>query len=412
MNQTDRRLNTQYAFLQCSYWINYLIIASFAAVILSGRGFSASQIGYVTTVGALLTIILQTTLSDLADRSERVTVRQIIIVLLLGGAAVGLIMWLIPKSFAVAFICMFTALSLANTLSPLLVSICLQYNAAGHDINFGIARSIGSLGYALAGLVMGRISAAFGADTLLPIFSGVQILMMALVIFMKKPQEEGTTESTTLARGRTVAGEDAPSSLPQFFRKYKRYDAFLVSVMLVYFMQMLISTYMIFFVEHYGGGQAEMGTVLSVMACAEIPAIALGMPIMKKFSAETMLRVSSIGGFLKFAAMLFIPNTTWLIAMQVIQFFYSGLYMVASVYYVNSIVGRGDSVKAQSILAVGVTGVCGIAANIGGGWMLEHMPMQSILILGTAVSFAGMLLMFVATEKKFFQNNQIKGEDS
>ena len=408
MNQTDRRLNTQYAFLQCSYWIDYLIIASFAAVILSGRGFSASQIGYVTTVGAVLTIILQTTLSDLADRSERVTVRQIIIALLLGGAAVGLIMWLIPKSFAVAFICMFTALSLANTLSPLLVSICLQYNAAGHDINFGIARSIGSLGYALAGLVVGRISEAAGPEILLPIFSAVQILMMVLVIFMKKPQEEGTT----LARGRTVAGEDAPSSLPQFFRKYKRYDVFLCSVMLVYFMQMLISTYMIFFVEHYGGGQAEMGTVLSVMACAEIPAIALGMPIMKKFSAETMLRVSSIGGFLKFAAMLFIPNTTCLIALQVIQFFYSGLYMVSSVYYVNSIVGRGDSVKAQSIMAVGVTGVCGIAANIGGGWMLEHMPMRTILILGSAVSFAGMILMFIATEKKFFQNNQIKGEDS
>ena len=177
MNQTDRRLNTQYAFLQCSYWIDYLIIASFAAVILSGRGFSASQIGYVTTVGAVLTIILQTTLSDLADRSERVTVRQIIIALLLGGAAVGLIMWLIPKSFAVAFICMFTALSLANSLSPLLVSICLQYNAAGHDINFGIARSVGSLAYSIFCAVFGTIVDHLGINVM-PAASELSCLLL------------------------------------------------------------------------------------------------------------------------------------------------------------------------------------------------------------------------------------------
>ena len=149
-----------------------------------------------------------------------------------------------------------------------------------------------------------------------------------------------------------------------------------------------------------------MGTVLSVMAFAEMPAVALGMYIMKKFSAETMLRVSAIGGFLKFTAMMFIPNTTWLIGSQLIQFFFSGLYMVAAVYYINSIVGRRDSVKAQSIMAVGVTGICGVAANIGGGWMLEHLPMQTILAFGAAVTGVGMILMFIATSRKLFRNDQ------
>ena len=402
MDTTDRRLNVQYSALQFSYWIDYLIIASFAAVLLSGRGFTASEIGYVTTTGAVLTIVLQTTLSDLADRSERITVRQIILALLLCGAAVALIMWLIPKSYAVSFICMFTALSLMNTLSPLTVSFCLQYNAAGRNINFGVARSIGSLGYALAGFVMGRITESFGTEILLPIFCGIQIFMMAVVIFMKKPE----SDNVVLSRGQTVADEEAPSNLLQFFRRYTRYDLFLLSVMLVFFMQMLTSTYMIFFVRHYGGGEAEMGTVLSVMAFAEMPAVALGMYIMKKFSAETMLRVSAIGGFLKFTAMMFIPNTTWLIGSQLIQFFFSGLYMVAAVYYINSIVGRRDSVKAQSIMAVGVTGICGVAANIGGGWMLEHLPMQTILAFGAAVTGVGMILMYIATSRKLFRNDQ------
>ena len=399
MNTTDRKLNVQYSALQFSYWIDYLIIASFAAVILSGRGFTASQIGYVTTVGAILSIVLQTTLADLADRSEKITVRHIILALMIGGAAVTLIMWLIPKSYAIAFISMFTALSLMNTMAPLTVSFCLEYNTAEHDINFGIARSIGSLGYALAGFVMGRIVEAFSSDILLPIFSGILILMMIIVTFMKKPG----SGNVVLSRNQTVADEEAPSNFLQFFRKYKRYDVFLIGVICAYFMAMMTSTYMIFFVKHYGGGEAEMGTVLSVMAFAEMPAVALGSFIMKKTSAETMLRVCGIGGFLKFGAMLFIPNTGWLIGIQLLQFFYSGMYMVAAVYFINSIVGRRDSVKAQSIISVGVTGICGTAANIGGGWMLEHLPMRTILTLGVVVSFIGMVVLFIATEKKFFR---------
>ena len=181
---------------------------------------------------------------------------------------------------------------------------------------------------------------------------------------------------------------------------------FLLAVICAYFMAMMTSTYMIFFVRHYGGGEAEMGTVLSVMAFAEMPAVALGSFIMKKTSAETMLRVCAVGGFLKFGAMLLIPNTGWLIGIQLLQFFYSGMYMVSAVYYINSIVGRRDSVKAQSIVSVGVTGICGTAANIGGGWMLEHLPVQTIMLLGTAVSFIGMVLMFIATERKFFQGSE------
>lgn len=395
MNKSDRTLNIQYSFLHFGYWVDYLIISSFAAVLLSGRGFSASEIGYVTTIGAVLTIILQTTLSDLADRSEKITVRQIITALLTGGAAVALIMWLIPSSYAVSFICMFTALSLMNTLSPLTVSLCLQYNAAGHNINFGVARSIGSLGYALAGFVMGRITESLGTEILLPVFSVMQVGLLILVNLMKKPAKD----NVALSRNRNVADEEAPSSLLSFFRKYRQYDVFLLSVMCVYFMQMMTNTYMIFFVEHYGGGQADMGTVLSVAAFAEMPAVFLGMALMKRFSASTLLRTCAIGGFTKFTLMLFIPNTAWLIGIQLIQFFFSGLYMVSSVYFANSIVGRRDSVKAQSIMAVAVTGVTGIAANTGGGWMLEHLPIRTILMIGTAISLVGVILMFIATGK-------------
>ena len=82
MRKEDKILNVKYSSLQFGYWIDYLIISSFGSVLLLGRGFKPTEIGYVTTVGAILTIILQTALSSLADSSPRLTVKRVLIALL------------------------------------------------------------------------------------------------------------------------------------------------------------------------------------------------------------------------------------------------------------------------------------------------------------------------------------------
>ena len=395
MNKQSINLNIRYSLYQFGYWVDYLIIASFGAVLLKARGFEPGEIGYVTTIGAVLTIVLQTGLSSLADSSEHITVKQILLALMLGGAAMAAVLWLVPKVYAVSFVCMFTALALVNTMQPLMTSLCLQYNAAGHRMNFGIARSLGSLGYALAGFAMGWFTEVLGTEAILPAFSGIFIALMILVALMRK------SEPMQAVKAGDVSAEsgEKPSSLIQFFRQYKRYDLFLAGVVLMFFMQMITNTFMIYFVEHFGGGQSDLGLVLSVCAFAEMPAVAFSSQLMKRFSPANMLRISSLGGLLKFALMLVIPDVRWLIGIQVLQFFFSGFYMVSSVYYVDSLVSKKDAVKAQGIMAVGITGISGIAANLFGGWMLDHMPVGTLMAVGVSASLIGAVLIFAATGK-------------
>ena len=403
MNKQSINLNIRYSLYQFGYWVDYLIIASFGAVLLKARGFEPGEIGYVTTIGAILTIVLQIGLSSLADSSGHITVKQILQALMLGGAAMAVVLWLIPGVFAVSFICMFTALALVNTMQPLMTSMCLQYNAAGHRINFGIARSLGSLGYALAGFVMGQFTEALGTEAILPAFSGIFIVLMILVTLMRKPEPVRTGKEAD----KSAESKEKPSSLIQFFRRYKRYDLFLASVVLMFFMQMITNTFMIYFVEHFGGGQSDLGLVLSVCAFAEMPAVAFSSKLMKRFSPANMLRISSLGGLLKFALMLVISDVRWLIGIQVLQFFFSGFYMVSSVYYVESLVSKKDAVKAQAIVAVGITGISGIAANLFGGWMLDHLPVGTLMAVGVAVSLIGTVLMFAATGKHFRSSKKL-----
>ncbi len=387
MKKATRILTVQYSFLQLGYWVDYLLASSFAAVLLMARGFKASEIGYVTTVGSLIAIVLQTYLSSLADKSERITLKQILGLMMAIALLAAVLVWAVPASHISTFIGMFTAFGVTCSISPLLTAFCLQYNYAGYGVDFGIARSLGSFGYAAAGFVMGRITERFGANIILPIFCVVYVLMMFVLFSMRKASPENNR----------VAEKAKPSGIVEFFLKYPRYDLFLISVMLIFFMQMVLGTYMIYFVKSYGGGEAQMGTTLSVAAFAEMPAVAFGMFFLKKFSAQKLLRVTAIGASFKFVSMIFITDIKLFIALQLVHFFFSGMYMVSSVYYANSIVDDADSVKAQGLLAVGLTGVVGIAANIIGGYMLEYVSTRSLAIVGAILALIGTATMFVAT---------------
>ncbi len=390
MKKATYILTGQYSFLQFGYWVDYLLISSFAAVLLMSRGFEASEIGYVTTAGSIMAIFLQTYLSALADKSKRITLKQILGLMMATAFLSAAITWLIPDSHMVTFIGMFTAFGMTSSISPLLTALCLRYNYSGYGVDFGIARSLGSCGYAASGFVMGRITERFGADVILPIFCVVYVLMMFVLLSMRKADKSNVPEKEN----------EKPSGIMEFFMKYPRYDMFLISVMMIYFMQMILGTYMIYFVRSYGGGEAEMGTVLSVAAFSEMPAVAFGMYLLKKFSSEKLLRVTAIAAIIKFVSMVFITDVRIFIGLQLIHFFYSGMYMVSSVYYANSIVDETDSVKAQGILAVGITGVVGIAANIIGGYMLQYVSVKSVTILGAIIAVIGMFTMFLATGER------------
>ncbi|WP_408071700.1 MFS transporter [Butyrivibrio sp. JL13D10] len=405
------RLNIKYATLQFGYWIDYLLVSSFATVLLISRGFSASDVGYVTTLGAVLAMLLQTYTSALADKSKKITVKHIIGALILGAIASGVLMWMFPDVHAATFAGMAVAFGLTTTLSPLLTALCLKYNKMGYKVNFGIARSLGSMGYASAGYAAGQITGAFGVEIIIPIFIFIYVVSFVILISMEKIKlsespkygtadeqnnEQKKISPSDIEKGRRITDE-TPSGLIQFFLKYPRYDVFLISVMMIYFMQMVLGTYMIYFVRGYGGTEAEMGLVLSVTAFSEMPAVALGMFFLRKTSAGTLLRISGVASAIKFISMIFITHIQVFIGLQVIHFFFSGLYMVSSVYYADSIVDRADAVKAQGLLAVGLSGFAGIIANISAGYLLEVTTTKNISIIGGAVATLGMILMFLAT---------------
>lgn len=401
---TKKGPTVRYGILQCGYWVDYLIIQSFAALFLSSRGFTTAQIGIVTSVSSLISCALAQVSGTLADRNEKTPLKYYLILFFDICVLAFLGLQFLPHAFLSTLVFYMTALSIQAAVSPLLNALCLQFTNRGYHINFGLSRSMGSVGYATSALVMGKVTDQFGAEIILPIYIGVYAVILLILFFFPVP--------TVSSNEKIVAGDaliqEQPSTMKEFFHKYRRFLFLMVGLIFLWFENSLLSTYMIYFVRDFGGNAGDMGMALSVMAYSEIPAVLFGNNIMARIGADRMLRISAAGGILKAFLFFVAPNTTFWIWLNISHFFLSGFYQVSVVYYCYSIVGEKDVVKGQAILGIAVTGICAMLANLLGGVMVGSLPHKLILLIGLLCNVVAFLIVWIATDPRHFRNEKIR----
>ena len=394
MYQERKGPTAKYAVLQAGFWIDYLILFSFAAVFLSGRGFTTGQIGAVTAGASILSMIIQQYSGTIADKSKTVTIKMISMIFIASSLLCAAALMILPKRYLSTFVFYTVALSLQAAFSPILSSLSLEFTNNGYDLNFGLARSIGSLGYALCANFMGTIVEANGPEIVLPIYIGVYAVELIVLWLFPRPEK---------LVGELTAEQEEPSTIPQFLKNYKRFLTLMASFILLFFPMFILNTYIIYFVRWFGGGEAEMGRALFINAMTEIPMMLISSRIMKKAGADGMLKVSALFICFKMILIRICPSITFFILLHFTGFFIGGLFNVSAIFYINSIVGQKDVVKAQAMFGLATSGLCGTLANFFGGIMLEHMSIPAVATVSVVSSALGLaLLLLVATDPKRF----------
>ncbi|MBQ6592027.1 MAG: MFS transporter [Solobacterium sp.] len=399
MYQERKGPTAKYAVLQAGYWIDYLILFSFAAVFLSGRGFTTGQIGTVTAGASILCMVIQQFSGTIADKSKTITVKTISMIFIVSSLFCVCALKFLPAKYLPTAVFYTIALSLQAAFSPILSSLSLEFTNNGYDINFGLARSIGSLGYALCANFMGTIVEANGPEIILPIYIGVYAIELIVLWLFPRPEK---------LVGEMAKAQEEPSSVLQFLKKYKRFLTVMASFILMFFPMFIMNTYMIYYVRYFGGGESEMGRALFLNAMTEIPMMLVSSRIMKKAGADNMLKVAGIFICVKMILIRICPSITFFVLLHLTGLFIGGLFNVSAVFYINSIVGDKDVVKAQAMFGLATSGLCGTLANYFGGMMLEHFTIPTVATVGVISSISGLLVLLVATDPKRFAGEPLK----
>lgn len=381
-------LNIEYSAIHATYWMFYGVISSFASVFLLARGYSNWEIGVI------LAVVLQPLTADLADRSKKLSLIGItqLLTILMMLLTVGLFA-LQRRSLALSAI--FVLLIAWHTvLHPLFNSLNFKLQESGIHINFGIARSMGSLAYSALMAVLGSLVEARGAQVLPLSGELILIMLFASLCFTgyhfrqasRSSEAEQDRKSPELSK-ETAAGEEE-INLAHFIQRNKLFFLINIGVIGLYFSNSILNNYMMQIVADVGGDSEDMGRILSLMAALEIPTLVLFDRLRKKLSYPLMLKIASVGYTAKIAMCFAAQSVTMIFAAQFLQLISFALFLPAMIHFINDIMSRGEAVKGQALFTTMVT-ITTVFSSLAGGWILDTGGAKMLTLTATAATAAG-----------------------
>ena len=386
---TDKRRfwTLRYIIINATYFAVYSGIHAYASVFLLEKGFSNTLIGITLALANILSVIFQPFVAGLIDKQGKLTNRNVSMAstaLLLIGSVLLL---LIKSGIVVIFIIFALIYTVQMVYQPILTAMYFEYEAAGCHIYYGLARGLGSCGFAVVSVFTGMAIGRFGVDILMIL--DIIFLTIALVVlyFFKKPAvtSQASSEETEVAHNNLII----------FTKTYPAFMLFVVAGVCFFFAHNAINDYMIQIITPLGGTEASMGTAVFIAALLELPTMALIDKIMKKISVKNLLLISATAFLIKTLLMLVAPNMAVVYISQAMQMFAYAVFIPAGAYFVNQTMAKFDQVKGQAYINCSIT-LGGVFSSLICGRLLDIKGPHFMLIVSLAVTTAGLAIAFVA----------------
>jgi len=388
-------LNIEYSCIHGTYWMFYGVVCSFASVFLLDRGYSNAEIGVILAVANVVAVFMQPLLADLADRSKRISligVTEVITVIL---AVLMLTTFVLNKASLALSVVFVMMVAWITALQPLFNSLCFKLSECGHQVSFGIPRSMGSLFYAVLVAFLGTLVENHGTVVLQ--LSGEMILaalLFTLWLTSRHFKQAGGTW-TPAQKGETLEDE---INLIDFVKRNKLFLIANIAIAGIFFSNAIFNNFMLQIVENVGGNSEDMGHIFSVMAFLEIPPMFLFDKIRKRFRIQTLLKFSALCFAAKTAWVFFSGSVGMLNAAQLFQLTAFGIFIPAIVCFIDEIMDRGEAVKGQALYTIVVT-VSTVFASLAGGFILDMAGPKTMVLVALVITGAGAVVFSAIIDK-------------
>lgn len=384
-----KSLTFQYTFHQMAYWATAAGVVSFATAFLLQQGFAASTVGILLASGNLLSCAFQPVLASWADRTGGNVLKWLTLALTLISAACFASIQLLPLSKTLFGLLYLMGVFAFDAMNPLMNALNVSYMTNGYTINYGLSRGLGSLAYAFAALVIGKVMAGFGAEWMIWISLGLLAINASMTL---------SYPSLVTTVGEKKENRDC-CSVPVFFRRYKWYCVSLLGVMLLGMFHAMTENYLVEIVTPLGGDSGTVGVALFVATAIEAVFLVYLDKIRSRISDNWLLKIAGLSFVLKSVLFLAAGNVMTIYAIQLLQATSYTFLSPIQMYYANNKIRAADMVKGQAFITAAYTLGCA-AGNFAGGQLLSAFDVRTMLIAGIAMAVAGTAVFFLTVEKQ------------
>lgn len=400
MNTKKQFWTFRYALINIIYYMSFCTIHAFAAVYLLDKGFSNTEIGILLAVANTFSALLQPYVAGLIDKPGKFTNRNVIMgssaLILLGS----LILMFVNDVHVIIFIVFALIYMIQFVYQPVITALVFEYQKAGANIFYGLARGLGSAGFAVSSAFVGNAVESFGVQFLLYVNVATMAALVLVTYFFRKPTgqiEETSATSQTLSNGEGEA--KAHNNLFEFAKLYPVFMILLVATVLLFFGHNMLNDYLIQIIKNVGGSEKDLGYATFLAALLELPTMATISLIIKKVSPKKLLIMAGTFFTIKVLVMLVATNMAMVYASQACQLLAYAAFIPSAAYYVNEQLQELDQVKGQAFISSGIT-LGGVFSGLICGPVLDKAGVKTMLIIGLVVSAIGTITIFKAMLSK------------
>ena len=400
----------RYTMINMLYFVAFCTVHAYAGVYLLDKGFTNTQVGLALATANILSVFAQPFVAGIIDKGGILTNRLVVMFSSLFLCAGSLILIFVDGIKVPIFVIFVLMYMIQFVYMPIMIAMNFEYAKAGCNINFGLARGMGSAGFAITSFFLGKAVADYGTKVILFVTIVSMALMSLVVFFFKKPTDgEKNSETDDTDKIKESSGEKTGKDSGNIFVFAKRYPFFIVFLLgtaCCFFAHNMINDFMIQIIRNLGGNETQLGYATFLQAILELPVMALIGIVLKKISERHLLVFSAVSFFVKTAILLFATALIGMYISQSFQMFAYAVFIPTSAYFADNVMKENDKVKGQAYINSAIT-LGGVFSNLVSGRLLDGFGVHTMLSVGLAVCLAGVIIVIIAVypmmSKKFLK---------
>ncbi len=383
----------RYTLINVTYFAAFCTIHALAAVYLLANGFTNTEVGVLLAVANISSALCQPFIAGIIDKPGPLTNRRFILISVFVIMIGSILLKILSSNKVLVFVIYALIYMIQFAYQPVMTALCFEYQKAGCNIFYGLARGLGSASFAVTSAFIGGAVEKNGVDLLLAV-NVITMVLSAIVVFTFKKPEADSEENVS---------EDAPkgeahNNIIDFARTYPAFSVFLIGTVCFYFAHNMINDFMIQIIRSLGGAETELGYSNFLQAILELPVMAVIGFFLKKISSDKMLVFSGTAFFVKILILMFVTNMAGMYVSQSFQLFAYAVFIPAAAYYVSKTMDELDQVKGQAYVTSAIT-VGGVFSNLISGVILDNLGIKAMLGTGCTVCAVGVVIGFIAMNK-------------
>ena len=366
------------------FFLFFAAIAAFSPYLVihfQRLGFSGSQIGLLTGLTPLITVISVPLWTGFADKTGR---HRLITAISLLLTTAGLLVF----PFLHHFPAVLASLLLINIfLAPLgaFANSAAVFMLGDEKDLYGRVRLGGTIGYGLSALAVGMIVESHDLQITFWIAAGL-IFLCFLVGLLLQFDDEGVEQA--------MEGDNMARLL-----KSPLWIIFLFIALLGGIAMAMTNNYFYPYLSELGARDSAMGLALAVGTLAEVPVMLVANRFIGRFQAYGTMLLALFFTGLRMVLFGLTNDPTMAVVFQLLNGLTIPLLLVAGVDYADDHAPRGLRTTAQGLFNTAVMGVGAALGGFIGGLLLSNIGGQSLFLVMGFFTFAGLAAVLLVGQR-------------